>query len=93
MKPATNSLAKKKHAIPHVYIILLIVILLAVANGKHTGGIPDAQHPLPGQLPVDISGQSGKVSNMGDVIFLVQNGLIEVGDRPALRDIDGEKFA
>mgnify|MGYP000775811316 CR=1 FL=1 len=29
MKPATNSLAKKKHAIPHVYIILLIVILLA----------------------------------------------------------------
>lgn len=29
MKPATNSLSKKKHAIPHVYIILLIVILLA----------------------------------------------------------------
>ncbi|WP_419511549.1 YfcC family protein [Hominenteromicrobium sp.] len=29
MKPATNSLAKKKHAIPHVYIILLIIILLA----------------------------------------------------------------
>ena len=30
MKPATNSLAKKKHAIPHVYIILLIIILLAI---------------------------------------------------------------
>ena len=29
MKPATNSLAKKKYAIPHVYIILLIIILLA----------------------------------------------------------------
>lgn len=25
MKPATNSLAKKKYAIPHVYIILLII--------------------------------------------------------------------
>ena len=29
MKPATNSLSKKKHAIPHVYIILLSIILLA----------------------------------------------------------------
>ena len=29
MKPATNSLSKKKHAIPHVYIILFIIILLA----------------------------------------------------------------
>lgn len=29
MKPAANSLAKKKYAIPHVYIILFIIILLA----------------------------------------------------------------
>lgn len=34
MKPATNSLAKKKHAIPHVYIILAFVSAARLGDSR-----------------------------------------------------------
>ena len=47
---------------------------------------------MPGQLPVDIAGQGGQIADLVDMGFLVQDGLMEVGNAPALRNIELEQF-
>ncbi len=53
---------------------------------KHARGIADAQYLLSGQLPMYIARQGGKEAKILDMLFLVQVGLIEVGDGPSFRN-------
>ena len=40
---------------------------------------------------MDTAGQGGKKINFGQMAFAVQNGLIQVGNAPPLRNVEGEK--
>ena len=55
-------------------------------------GLADAQHFLTRQFPVHVTGQRRDEADVLDVLFAVQDCLIEVGDVPALRDRVLEEF-
>ena len=59
---------------------------------EHAGGVADAQHLLPGQLPVDVAGERGQVADALHVGLAVQDGLIQVRDAPAERNVIVEEL-
>ena len=64
----------------------IISIGLAI-DGKHARSVANAQHLLAGQLPMHIACQRGQISDILDMGFLVQDGLIEVRDAPAMGNV------
>ena len=56
-------------------------------NREHAGGIAHAEDLLTGELPVHVTGECGEVSHLGDVLFLVEHGLVQVSDGPTLGDV------
>lgn len=54
---------------------------------EHTGGISYAQYLLAGYLPVDKTCKGGQVIDGWNVLFIIQDGLVEVGDAPTQRDV------
>ena len=56
-------------------------------DGEHTGGISYAQYLLAGYLPVDKTCKGGQVIDGWNVLFIIQDGLVEVGDAPTQRDV------
>ena len=67
-----------------------VIVAAGAVDGKDAGGIADAQHLLAGELPVDIARQRGQEGNVPDVLLAVEDGLIEVGNAPPLRDVEVE---
>ena len=59
---------------------------------QHAGGVAHAQDLLAGELPVDVAGERGQVADVPHVGFIVQDGLVEVGDAPAERDVVHEQL-
>jgi hypothetical protein len=57
---------------------------------EHAAGVADAEHLFTGQLPVDVAGQSCQVVDAVEVIFTVQDRLVEMGDAPPMRDVVAE---
>ena len=70
---------------------LIVVVGLAV-DGEHARGFANAQHLLPGQLPMDIACQRGQIADILDMGFLVQYRLIEVGNAPTLGNVELEQI-
>jgi hypothetical protein len=65
----------------------------ADVDREHAAGVADAEDPLAGQLPMHIAGQGGQVRDPPDVLLVVQYGLIQVRDAPAVRDVVVEQCA
>ncbi len=61
-------------------------------DGQHAGGVAHAQDLLTGEFPVDVAGEGGEVGDPGNVLLPVQDGLVEVGDAPAERDVIDEEL-
>ena len=54
---------------------------------EHAGGVADPGDPLAGQAPVHVDGERGQEVDVGDVGLVAEDGLVEVRDGPALRDV------
>ena len=59
---------------------------------EHTGCLPDSHILLSGQFPVNIASQCSHKVNLRHMLFFVQNRLIQVGNAPALRNVELEQF-
>ena len=55
-------------------------------------GIADAEHLLTAELPVHIAGQRRQKRDILDMLFPIEDGLIEMRDAPALRDVEAEEL-
>ena len=60
----------------------------AAVDGEHARRIADAQHLLPGQLPVHIARQRRQERDLADVGFPVEDGLVEMRGAPPLGDVE-----
>ena len=69
----------------------LVIVAAGAVDGEHAAGLPHAHHLFPGELPVDIARQSGEIGDVFHMCLAVQNGLVQVGDAPALGDIEAEE--
>ena len=67
-----------------------IVIAGFAVNGEHTGGLAHADGVDAGEHKVDIACQGCDVGNLRHMGLPVQHGLIQVGDGPALGNIEPE---
>ena len=67
-----------------------VEILCPAVNGEHTGGLPHAQHPFPGELPMYIPGKRCEISDTPHMLLPVPDGPVKVGDTPPLRDVEPE---
>ena len=59
-------------------------------NGEHAGCFADADGVFTGKKIMDIARERGDMGDASDVRFPVQDGLIQVRDGPALRDVEAE---
>ena len=59
-------------------------------DGEHAGGFADAEDVLARQQIVDVASKRRDMRDLADMVFSVQNRLIQVRDRPALRNIEAE---
>ena len=71
----------------------LVVVQRPAVDGEHAAGLAHAHDLLAGELPVDVASQGGEEGDILHVRLLVQNGLIQVGDAPALGDVEAEEGA
>ena len=55
---------------------------------KHSRSVANSQNPLVSQLPVDISCHRGEIIKLLQVGSSIQHQLIQVGDTPALRNVE-----
>ena len=62
-------------------------LLCGRVNGEHTGGLANAQGLLAGELPVNITCQSGHEVNLPHMLFALQHGLIQMGNAPSLGNV------
>lgn len=70
---------------------LFVVGAAAPANGEHAGGLAHAHALLSRQLPVQETRQRRKKRNLLYMRFPVQHGLIQVGNTPALGNIEAKQ--
>ena len=64
-----------------------VVVLRLGIHGNHTAGITHTEHLLAGELPVNVTGQSGLELDVLHMLLIVENALIEVADAPTQRDV------
>ena len=69
---------------------LVIVHLLGV-DGEHAGGLAHAHDVQTREHIVDVARQGGQPGDVADVGFFIEDGLIQVGDAPALGNIEAEQ--
>ena len=70
----------------------LVVIIGDAVDREHTGGFSDAHSALTCQQVMDIARKCGQMGNIFHMGLSVQNGLIQVGNAPPLRDIKAQQF-
>ena len=63
-----------------------VVVLRRRIDREHARGVTHTEHAQPGQLLVHVPGQCVQACHPRDVGLLVEDRLVEVGDRPAQRD-------
>ena len=69
-----------------------VVVVRRGVDREHARGVADAEHLAAGELPVHVAGERGEEPHLGDVRLVVEHGLVEVGDRPAQRDVGAEQL-
>ena len=68
-----------------------VVVLGRGVDREHARRVTDADHAGTGQLPVDVAGQ-GREEPHSDTCGSPSHRLVEVGDRPAQRDVRSEQL-
>ena len=68
----------------------LIIVPGAAIDREHAAGLPDSDCLTAGEPVVDVSRQGGKTADILDMFLIIEDGLIEVGDRPSLRNVELE---
>ena len=68
----------------------VIVTGLAV-NREHAGSFAHTHHLLARELPVNVACQRREIGDVLHMFLSVQHGLIQVGDAPALRNVEAEE--
>ena len=61
-------------------------------NGEHAAGLAYAHDLLTGELPVDVTRQGGQEGDILHMLLAVQYRLMQVGDGPALGDVEGKQL-
>ena len=69
----------------------IVVVGLAV-DGEHARCVAHTQHLLLRQFPMDIACERGLIADILDMGFLVQYRLVEVGNAPAMGNIELEQI-
>ena len=69
----------------------LIVAILRAIDGKHAGSLADTDGIDTGEHIVDIARQSSDMGDLRNMLLTVQNRLIQVGNAPALGDIEAKE--
>ena len=69
-----------------------IIGLRVGVDGDHTRCIAHTEDELPGDLPVHIAGKRGEVFDVGHVLLVVEDGLVEMADAPTQRDVVVEEL-
>ena len=70
---------------------LLVEVVGGRVDREHAGALADAQHLFAGELPVHEALQGGHEADVGHVGLAVQDGLVQMGDGPALGDVEVEQ--
>ena len=71
---------------------LSIVVVGVGIDREHTWCVAYAKHLLASELPVDVTGERGEEVNLVDVLFTVQDSLINVRDTPTQWDVEVEEL-
>ena len=67
-----------------------VIIAGRAVNGEHAGRFADAEDVFARQPVVHITGQRRDMRDLRHVRFFIQDGLIQMRHRPALRDIEAK---
>ena len=65
-----------------------VVIQFFAVDGEHAAGLADTQGVFAGEDLVNVARQGGQVGEPGQVVLLFQHGLVQMGDAPALGDVE-----
>ena len=87
-QPPGNIILRKYliKAVEHIYV----KVTGHAVNGEHTRGLAHAHAVLPGEPPVYVSGQSSQVGELLYMALAEPYGPVQVGDAPALGDVEPE---
>ena len=85
--------AVRSHELVELAYHLGIVGLGVGIDGNHTRSIADAEDLLVGETPVNVAGEGGEIGDVLNVLFAVQDGLIEVRNAPTEWDVVVEELA
>ena len=69
-----------------------VVVLRRGVDREHARRVAHAEHLAAGEPPVHVAGERRDEPHLGDVRLVVEHGLVQVGDRPAQRDVDAERL-
>lgn len=69
-----------------------VVVTGGGVDREHARGVAHAEHLLAGQLPVHVPGEGGEEADLGDVRLGVDDGLVQVSDRPAQRNVHAQQL-
>ena len=69
-----------------------VVVVRRGVDREHARRVADAEHLAAGEPPVHVAGEGRDEAHLGDVRLVVEDRLVEVGDRPAQRDVDAEQL-
>ncbi|CAM3827998.1 hypothetical protein COFR110785_00660 [Corynebacterium frankenforstense] len=64
-----------------------VIVIDCRIDGEHTDSVTDTENFLTGELPVHVAGQRRQENDVSDMIFSIQNRLVEVRDRPPQGDV------
>ena len=68
-----------------------VILTRLGVDGEHAGRLADTDDLLARQLPMDVPFQRGLETDAGDVLFAVEDGLVQMRDRPAGRNMIAEQ--
>ena len=71
---------------------LCVIVADGIVIGEHAGSFVDTGGKLAGKQGVDIAAEGGQTGNLVDVAFLIEDRLVQVGNAPALGDVEPEQF-
>ena len=71
--------------------LVYVELIGPAVDGEHTRRFANTQHLSPRQFPVDVTCQRGQVADIFDMRFPVQDRLVEMGNTPALGNVELEQ--
>ena len=70
-----------------------VVVVRRGVDREHARRVTDTEHPATRELPMHVTGERGDEADVPYVRLLVEDRLVQVGDRPSQRDVQAELVA